>query len=102
MEHPRPTNAAPDLFTSGSYGVDLKNSSDSTGASRTAPVEGWCILECILDTVLGASCTFGSDSSGGGKLLGVTLPAGTYVWIQVLTIEVTSGLVALYRGKHQS
>lgn len=101
MEHPRPTNAAPDLFTSGSYGVDIKNSSD-VGVNQNAPVEGWCIIECILDTALGADTTFGSDSSGGSKLVGITLPAGTYVWITVTRLAVTSGLVAMYRGKHQS
>lgn len=99
--HPTPTKAAPDLFTSGSYGVDLKDSSD-TGTARLPPTDGWCILQCVLDTVLGAETLFGADSSGGSKLIGPTLPAGTYVWITVAQIAVTSGLVALYRGKHQS
>lgn len=99
MYHPDPTNAEPQLFTSGSYGCDFLNSTDSGAA---APRQGWCILQCVTETVLNSNTTFGSDVGGGSKLIGITLPVGTFIWASFVTVGVTSGLVCMYRGKHQS
>lgn len=95
MDHPEPTFQTAQLFTAGSYGVDICHAGDGL---KNAPRQGWCQLSVIREAVI-ASITFGSDVSGGDKIVGQTLKVGTYLWARILSIELASGLIELRRGR---
>lgn len=94
MAHPESTFESAQLFTAGSYGVDIYRGGDGL---RNAPRQGWCQLAVLREAVI-TSIAFGSDVSGGDKIIGQTLPVGIYLWARILSIEA-SGVIELRRGR---
>lgn len=95
MSHPEPQFESAQLFTAGSYGVDIVNAGDGL---RSAPRQGWCQLSVIREAVISA-ITFGDDVSGGSKLVGQTLKTGIYLWARIISIEISGGVIELRRGR---
>lgn len=66
-------------------------------SDATSHTGNWLILHAIEDTVI-SSLTYRSGTRGGASLAGKTIKAGDRLYGEIVSIQLTSGSVELYRA----